>query len=193
VYGTRAPRRRGNPLGATLEGYSAIAQDMRHARRWRDKLRVWLMPPGWRPADVAERFAKPAFDIHRAEYDPPLARGMAVYAALQFVLLLGMAVHFLGVAATASWPQALGYGAYLMFALCVLGALLEGRRWAPWIEALRTLGTTLAPAIGGHWFGSVWSHGVVTACVLVFATSTVMALWLGLRTDATLRPSRSPG
>lgn len=193
VYGTRAPLRSWNPLWANLEGYWAIAQDMRHARRWRDKLRVWLMPPGWRPADVAERFAKPAFDIHRAEYDPPCTRGMAVYATLQFVLLLGMAVHFLGVAPTAPWSQAVGYGAYLMFALCVLGALLEGRRWAPWIEALRTLGTTLAPAIGGHWFGSALSHGVVTACVLVFAVSTVAALWLGLRTDATLRPSRSPG
>src|ERR1700754_1575761 len=65
VYGTRSPLRSFNPLWANAEVYWATALDAWHARRWRDKLQVWLRPPGWRPADVAARFPKPAFEIRR--------------------------------------------------------------------------------------------------------------------------------
>ena len=33
------------------------------AANWADKVRVWFKPPGWRPADVAQRFPKPPFEI----------------------------------------------------------------------------------------------------------------------------------
>lgn len=56
IYGTRSPLRSWNPLWANAEVYWATAKDAWHARRWRDKLLVWIKPPGWRPADVAERF-----------------------------------------------------------------------------------------------------------------------------------------
>ena len=47
--------------------------------RWADKLRVWFKPPGWRPADVAARFPKPAFDIAQVQrYHPPVTRGVRV-------------------------------------------------------------------------------------------------------------------
>ena len=75
VYGTRSPLRSWNPLWANAEVYWATAKDAWHARRWGDKLRVWLKPPGWRPADVAERFPKPAFDIGRQRFQPVLSRG----------------------------------------------------------------------------------------------------------------------
>jgi alkylglycerol monooxygenase len=62
VYGTRAPLRSFNPLWANLQVYRDLALDSWHARRWADKLAVWFKPPGWRPADVAARWPKPAFD-----------------------------------------------------------------------------------------------------------------------------------
>src|SRR3954469_11746053 len=58
VYGTRAPLASCAPLWANAEVYWALAKDSWHAKSWRDKLRVWIKPPGWRPADVAARFPK---------------------------------------------------------------------------------------------------------------------------------------
>jgi alkylglycerol monooxygenase len=60
VYGTRSPLRSWNPLWANLQVYRDLARQ-RRAARWADKLRVWLKPPGWRPADVAARWPKPGF------------------------------------------------------------------------------------------------------------------------------------
>ena len=103
-------------------------------RRWRDKLLVWLEPPGWRPADVAARFPKPAFDLaHVQRYDPPLSRGVQQYAGLGFVVLLagvGLVLWFAHQMATlevAVWSLVLivtfwSMGAVLQSRLSVLGA-----------------------------------------------------------------------
>ena len=63
VYGTRSPLRSWNPLWANLQVYAELLRDSWRAGRWADKLRVWFEPPGWRPADVAARWPKPAFEL----------------------------------------------------------------------------------------------------------------------------------
>ena len=182
VYGTRAPLRSWNPLWANAEVYWATARDMWHARRWRDKLRVWLEPPGWRPADVAARFPRPAFDIRRERFDPPMSRPLTFYCLVQFALLLAMATQFLDLSARAGLAELLAYAAYLVGSLTVLGALMEGRRAARWIEAARVLATALLPWATGRWFGAAdLDPHVALAMLAVFGCSALALPWLGLR------------
>ena len=90
VYGTRLPLQSWNPIWANLQVYWEMAHDTFHAARWRDKLQVWLKPPGWRPADVAARFPKEPFDLRRVEfYDPAMAPAVKASAAALSVLTLG--------------------------------------------------------------------------------------------------------
>ena len=63
VYGTRSPLQSWNPVWANVEVYAALVHDTRHARRWSDKLRLWLKPPGWRPAELEQRFPKQPFEL----------------------------------------------------------------------------------------------------------------------------------
>ena len=91
VYGTRSPLRSWNPVAANLQVYRELWADSRCAARWADRLRVWIRPPGWRPADVAARFPKPAFDLARVErYDPPQQPARLAAAALLFAAALGV-------------------------------------------------------------------------------------------------------
>ena len=94
VYGTRGPLRSWNPLRANLQYYAELAQDSWRATAWADKLRVWFKHPGWRPADVAARWPKAAFDISTVQrFDPPLRPGTGVLALVLFgVLLTGTAL-----------------------------------------------------------------------------------------------------
>jgi sterol desaturase/sphingolipid hydroxylase (fatty acid hydroxylase superfamily) len=89
VYGTRKPLRSWNPLWANLEGYATLARISAQAERWPDKLRVWWMPPGWRPADVAQHHPEPPFDLQRAAYDPPASRPGQAVAVGSFLAALG--------------------------------------------------------------------------------------------------------
>jgi alkylglycerol monooxygenase len=105
VYGTRTPLRSWNPVRANLQVYADLWADSRRARRWRDKLRVWVAPPGWRPDDVAARFPKPAFELAAVRrYDPPLSLAAAWAAGALFVAVLGATSAFLWQAHLLSLP-----------------------------------------------------------------------------------------
>ena len=128
VYGTRMPLNSWDPLWANAQVYWVLLADSWRAQDWADKLRVWLMPPGWRPADVAARWPQPAFSLIRVHtYDPPLKPAVAWFAGLQFLALL------LGVAAVlwqaGHWPasQVAVCSLVLLVNYWALGALLQGR------------------------------------------------------------------
>ncbi len=184
VYGTRAPLRSWNPLWANVEVYWALAKDAWHARRWRDKLRVWIAPPGWRPADVAERFPKPAFDIARAEYDPPVSTMMRAYAFAQFLLLLALGVDFLGVAAQLDALHALAYAGVLLWGLVALGALLEGRTWGLLAELPRLALLAVWPMLvarGPGYVGFVDDLSIVLPALAIASLPILLLAWRGTR------------
>jgi sterol desaturase/sphingolipid hydroxylase (fatty acid hydroxylase superfamily) len=136
VYGTRAPLRSWNPLWANLEVYACLAHDSWHARHWADKLRVWLMPPGWRPADVAARFPKPRFELDRQRYDPPVGAGALWAAAGLFAMLLVATSAFLWAAHTLPLVQQAAGAAAIVAGLWAVGWLTTPRQRAAQRNAL---------------------------------------------------------
>ena len=128
VYGTRGALRSWDPLWANAEVYWALAKDSWHARSWGDKLRVWFKPPGWRPADVAARFPKPAFDIAQVtRYEPEVSRGVQWFAGVQFVLMLGGVAVFLWFSDGMPLPRSAVWLVALTASLWAIGAVLQGR------------------------------------------------------------------
>jgi len=128
VYGTRAPLQSWDPLWANAEVYASLARDAWRAERWRDKLLVWFKPPGWRPADVAERWPREPFELGRVtRYDPPASRATQVIVGLQFVLAILASGVFLWFSETMSLAHAATAFAALTAWLWSLGALLQGR------------------------------------------------------------------
>jgi len=126
VYGTRAPLRSFNPLWANLQVYRDLWLDSWRARSWADKLRVWTKPPGWRPADVAARWPRPAFDIASAQrFDPPLsARAAGLAVGLFVAALTGLGLFLWNVHRLSLGEQLLGSAA-LVVLLWAIGALTQ--------------------------------------------------------------------
>jgi len=128
VYGTRGLLNSWDPLWANAQVYAGLAHDSWHARNWLDKLRVWLKPPGWRPADVAERFPKPAFSMAQmVPYHPPMARAVQWFALVQFALMLAGVAAFLWQADSAPLAENAIWFATLLVAQWALGAVMQGR------------------------------------------------------------------
>jgi hypothetical protein len=127
VYGTRSPLRSWNPVWANLQVYADLWRDAWHTRRWRDKLRIWFMPPGWRPADVASRFPKAPFAIEKVHrYDPPVGAPRQAMALALFALLLGATTAFLWTAHTLPLAQQIAGAAAIVAGLWGVGMLTEG-------------------------------------------------------------------
>ena len=128
VYGTRGPLRSWNPVWANLHNYADLAKDSWRASNWGDRLRVWFKHPGWRPADVAAKWPKPAFDLRAVErFDPPMTRGAQLAAVAVFGLLLGTTTLFLWNAHRLTLPEQLASAASVIALLWLVGWLSERR------------------------------------------------------------------
>lgn len=146
VYGTRGRLGTFSPLWANVDVFSALFKDAWHAQSWADKARVFLKHPGWRPADVAAKYPKPAFDLERAKvkYDVPLTRFEALYLALQFGVVMLAGTHCLALAETLPTPALLGYASWVAFGAWTLCRIADRGRHAWALEGLRWM---LAPAL----------------------------------------------
>ena len=56
VYGTLKPAMSWNPIWINFQHLYLLSRDAWHTRKWKDKLRIWFMPTGWRPKDVSKTF-----------------------------------------------------------------------------------------------------------------------------------------
>ncbi|NIE76749.1 sterol desaturase family protein [Pantoea sp. Ap-967] len=146
VFGVTTPLASWNPLWANVQFYAQLWDDARRTRRWQDKLRLWFMPTGWRPADVAAGYPQAKQNLARfRKFEVALGRAWQVYVVLQFSVYIALGSYLMDVAGRAP-AEALVLGWALMaFGLFVLGAALENRRWAARLEVARLL--LLAPAL----------------------------------------------
>ncbi len=147
VYGTRAPLRSWNPVWANLQVYRDLAVDSARAGSWADKLRVWLRPPGWRPADVAARWPKAAFDVATLQrYDPPLTARRAIAAAAVFVVVLNLTTLLLWNAHRLDTGFQAAAASGILALLCLVG-LITGAASAPAADPARAADATSATSL----------------------------------------------
>ncbi len=162
IFGVTTPLASWNPLWANLQFYAQLWDDARRAGSKWDKLRIWFMRTGWRPADVAAKYPMHKPDLSRfRKFEVPLGARQQWYVLLQFGVYVALGSYLMNLERSLSTSAlVLGWGA-VAFGLFVLGAALENRPWALRLELLRLAANLplvwLAPQ-GGLWPGSpeVW-------------------------------------
>ncbi len=184
VYGTRAPLGSFNPLWANLEVYAAALRDSWRATSWRERVLLWLGPPGWQSIEMAARYPRAAFDIGRKRHLPALSRQEVLYGLVQFALLLGVAVDFLGSQGRIGIWSALGYCAYLTASLVSLTAWFDGFRLARQLETARVAGTAFTVVALDAWFGRSGLEPMVIMVVALLSAVSLMVLWVSKRPDS---------
>ena len=140
IFGVTTPLASWNPLWANLQFYVQLWRDATRAASWWDKLRIWFMPTGWRPADVAAKYplSKPELSQF-VKFEVPLSAGQKVYAGVQFVLYLVGGTYLLAISESLSLGLLIASWAWVAFGLYSLGVWLENRPWARLLEVLRLL------------------------------------------------------
>ena len=167
VYGTRSPLNSWDPLWANAQVYADLARASCQTPRWRDKLRLWWMPPGWQPPGSPP---KPAFELAAVRrFDPPMAPLLRGFAALQFALLLAGSAAFLWRADSAPLAENALWFAALLACQWALAAATQARLSMG--EALMLQAGALASATGA--LGLVEWHLLCKPAAMIFALITV--------------------
>ncbi len=189
VFGVTTPLASWNPLWANLQFYAQLWHDARRAGSLWDKLRIWFMPTGWRPADVAAGYphAKQDLALFR-KFEVALGRAQQAYVAAQFVVYVALGSYLMDVAERVPTAALVLGWALMAFGLFVLGALLENRPWAVRLEWVRLLAN--APAL--YLAGALGLAVVVPLAWFLLVAYSLFSLWgLGHARRLALRAQRA--
>ncbi len=173
VYGIRGPLHSFSPVRALTHVYVDMAKDSWHARRWRDKWRVWWARTGWRPADVEARWPREKADLSRfRKYDPAISRAVAVYVLLQLLAVVALLL--------AMQSRPLSYWPGVCLWALMLATAVTTARWLDRREAMRWDSLRLCAVAMLLWLG--WQADMAPPLLLLglgyLALNTVLLLWL---------------
>lgn len=176
VYGTRSPLLSWNPIRANLQVYQSVFSDAWHTQSWRDKLRIWLMPPGWRPRDLPPY--EHHVDLKRSLYNPPLHGAKMWYCLTQFTLVLLITTHFLLSYQSMDWLSESAYAIWLVSGFWIVGGLMELRSLYLKLEYMRVFATIGLVSVNASWFSIVTLDLPVRIAIVIACLSSLLALRL---------------
>ncbi len=183
VYGITVPVRTWNPIKINFQHLWQLAKDAYYTQGWRDKLRIWWMPTGWRPADVAQRFPlQKIADIYNFEkYQPPSTPVLRAWAIVHLLLLMALSAYFFGFFASIGSPAIFVYGLFLFVSVYSMADLLDGHPQAWVSDVIRLLLGLGILYYYGDWFGlgAYWVGGsmaVLLYLLLSFGVNRAVAV-----------------
>ncbi|UZE11763.1 sterol desaturase family protein [Pseudomonas sp. B21-053] len=153
IFGVTTPLASWNPLWANVQFYAQLWDDAKRAQSKWDKLRIWFMRTGWRPADVAAKYPMNKPDLSQfRKFEVPLDGRQQIYVALQFCVYIALGSYLMNLERSLpTGALVLGWGAVAL-GLFTLGVALENRPWTLKLELVRLASNLplmwLAPLIG---------------------------------------------
>lgn len=141
VYGITKPLASWNPIWANLHYWNELLASAKKASSFKDKVKIFIMPPGWQPAELGGRQYAPEISIDSyVKYNPDYSNKTAIYIIVQF--LTGLIGGSLLIIYNANLlPYQLITGAvYVIITLVSCGAFLDGKIWVKYFEAIRIIG-----------------------------------------------------
>jgi sterol desaturase/sphingolipid hydroxylase (fatty acid hydroxylase superfamily) len=188
VYGVKRPVHTWNPFLIGLQHVWLLVRDAWRANNLRDKLRIWFMPTGWRPADVAARWPVAAVDDVYAlqKFDTRLPLPILAWAWVRLAVTLMLILDLFFRFGTIGLPGVYLYGLFLGVTIFGMTAMLDRARYAVIADGLAAaLVLWLLAKEGGTWFGAPGSVGMgVAAFALIALLVSGMTSWASRPLDA---------
>ena len=185
VYGVTRPVRTWNPIKINFMHLWLLMQDAWHTKSWKDKLRVWLMPLGWRPADVVEKY--PVYKIedvyHFEKYDTPAPKGMIIYLWIQLFCLLLIVSYLFGNVASIGLTNMMYYGLFIFAQVYALTEFMDRNPRALIYEVVKNMICVGGILYYGGWFGLQNYFGASSYILMGYffiSTATVAAFTIQL-------------
>ncbi|MBT8185087.1 MAG: sterol desaturase family protein [Eudoraea sp.] len=176
-YGVLKPAATWNPVVINFQHIWRLIKDAWRTKSYLDKLRLWFMPTGWRPADVREKYPVPIIEdvYHFKRYQTPASNALKGYSIFQMlttlIFLLFMFYNFSNIGI----EGLLIFGAFVFVGIYGYTTLMDRHIYAFWIEVTRGLSGLFLIAITGDWFGINEYFSLGSTLVALYFVITIAA------------------
>lgn len=183
VYGITRPVNTWNPIKINFQHLWLLIKDAWRAKSVKDKFRIWFMPTGWRPADVAEKY--PVYKIadvyHFEKYNPPTSNNLYMWAWVQVAVTLLFVSYLFGNIAEIGTPQMFFYGAFVFLHVYAYSELMDKHKYALLWELTKCAFGAGIIIYYGDWFGaSKFISWINVAIISYFIFSFGITAWFVL-------------
>ena len=181
VYGITRPVQTWNPIKINFQHLWLLIKDAYRTTSWKDKVRIWFMPTGWRPADVIERY--PVYKIddpyHFQKYAPEASVALRTWTWIQFLFTFALINYFFINIAKIGMPNIFVYGGFLFLCVFAYTELMDRNPYAWAWEALKNV-IGLFVIYQNGWFGmsETMPWGTVALASYFVLSSVVVALFV---------------
>lgn len=187
VYGVLKPASTWNPILINFQHLWRLIKDAWRTNSWLDKLRIWFMPTGWRPKDVAEKYPVAIIEdpYNFKKYNTNPSRLMVGWSLFQLISSLLLMYFMFFNYSNIGTQGLLLYGLVVFLGIYAYTSLMDGDKYA-------IIATFMFCGLGCYfiftqqdWFGvnSYWTYGsylVLVYFVLTFLGSVYFS-FLGNR------------
>jgi alkylglycerol monooxygenase len=180
VYGVTRPVRTWNPIKINFMHLWQLILDAWHTTNTWDKFRIWLMPLGWRPSDVAQKF--PLFKIENVlqyeKYNLGNSSNIMRWTMMQMTVTLIFISYLFGNIASIGAPDMFVYGAFTFLSVYAYTELLDQNPNAFIWEGIKNGMGIFLLISDGDWFGaSSFFPQVIYLLYFYFVGSFFVCFW----------------
>ncbi len=179
VYGITRPVQTWNPIKINFMHLWLLAKDAYHAQSWKDKFRIWMMPLGWRPNDVIEKY--PVYKIkdvyHFEKYNTPASPLMKSYLWFQLFSMLLIVSYLYGNVASIGHTNIFIYGGFIFVQVYALTELMDRNKNAWILESLKNIAAIYWIFHFGDWFGSHSLSTLIAPTMIAYFMFSSMAVY----------------
>ncbi|RMG25361.1 MAG: sterol desaturase family protein, partial [Bacteroidetes bacterium] len=180
VYGTKRPANTWNPIIINFMHLWLLIQDAWRTRSWWDKLRIWFMPTGWRPADVKDKYpVNVVEDVYkRPKYDPPASPLLKSWSWFQLVMHNLLMYYVLANIADFHYGDVLMYAGFLFVSIFAYTSLMDKHPLALPFELLKLgFGLFLIWRMDGWFMMDSYLSGSTALMIAYMVVSAMMTAY----------------
>ena len=184
VYGTKKPVETWNPILINFMHLWMLIKDAWRTKNVWDKLRIWFMPTGWRPADVRERFPiEVVTDAYaRPKYNTRYSKLLLYWSWFQLVLHNLLIYYMLFHIADFPFVDIFTYCSFIMLSIFAYTTLMDRHALAVPLEVIKLLlGGILVYQMNGWYLMDEYVFSGATIFLLTYfvvsAAITIYVSW----------------
>jgi sterol desaturase/sphingolipid hydroxylase (fatty acid hydroxylase superfamily) len=167
VYGITTPLASWNPVWANFHYWVDLTQTARKSSSIRDKINVFIKPPGWFPESLGGIQAPHEVNkVVYPKYSPAYSAGLIPYILLQFLLFLAFSDYMIGAYMKFNFLHLSASTILVIATLTTCGAMLEHKNWIKKFEYGRIISWMLTPVL---FYGNPYF-------LYIFAINSILAL-----------------
>lgn len=180
VYGVTRAVKTWNPWIINYKHMALLIMDFFRTHSWKDKARIWFMPTGWRPDDVAQKYpvayTKNVFE--RTKYDTKATSFFQVWVTIQLLVTLLFTLHFFGFFGQWTHSEIFLYGTFIFIQIFAYTSLMDGNLLGLIGEIVKLVFVSVFVFKNGFWFGMSQQIPVLNSIVMLyFGISLILSFY----------------